>query len=605
MGHLAPSYGMDFDRDYSNYNLNNISTNSTGMNDISALAAAASDQLYELERHEAFRRAEFEMRHRQIASARKSNGNSPSATPASNERDKYGLNGISTPEGRVVYPVSAAQGASGNQPAVPSGTLADPTYLVPPTCCHEECHKSYRKRLKYAKATQACPNCLTQPGNGNGHHHNNGHGQGGNGGGSGHHSSGSNTPKDRTGGNSSEDLTKLGGGGQGGGGGGNNSNNFNFHQASLHTQLAKLQQQHLAALQQARSRRASNQPGQGQGQGQGQMHGGLARPHGQQVGHYGGSYSNVQSANASPASSDSEDDDPPMNPVPSMNKMSLFHHRTAPSSPAVSRGPSRAGSPVEGHSANSGKHGLGSHSARDAKQRSHPYSHHSSSGVNISNHFSVPNSPRLHANNGKHRMSPPDLARSLSGGGGLPRQSVEDILNSSVIPPPPSHSDRMLPPPNSTSYNSTTPSLSYSLNNSNGPSPSTSRASSPTTHSHHGHHGHHGSHHSSNLAHSVRNAFNMTPISASSSPSQKATSPPAKLAPMGHGHHGLGHGLMGSIGVGHHQQQQQLQQQQQQQMNQLQQMQAARSRGNSPVHGHSHGQHGHGSGMKMEVDGQA
>jgi zinc finger protein CreA/MIG len=227
MGHLAPSYGMDFDRDYSSYNLNNISTNSPGMNDISALAAAASDQLYELERHEAFRRAEFEMRHRQIASARKSNGNSPSATPASNERDKYGLNGISTPEGRVVYPVSAAQGASGNQPAVPSGTLADPTYLVPPTCCHEECHKSYRKRLKYAKATQACPNCLSQPGNG--HHHNNGHGQGGNGGGSGHHSSGSNTPKDRTGGNSSEDLTKLGGsGGQGGslgGGGGGNSNN--------------------------------------------------------------------------------------------------------------------------------------------------------------------------------------------------------------------------------------------------------------------------------------------------------------------------------------------------------------------------------------------
>jgi zinc finger protein CreA/MIG len=607
MGHLAPSYGMDFDRDYSSYNLNNISTNSTGMNDISALAAAASDQLYELERHEAFRRAEFEMRHRQIASARKSNGNSPSATPASNERDKYGLNGISTPEGRVVYPVSAAQGASGNQPAVPSGTLADPTYLVPPTCCHEECHKSYRKRLKYAKATQACPNCLSQPGNG--HHHNNGHGQGGNGGGSGHHSSGSNTPKDRTGGNSSEDLTKLGGsglGGQSGGGGGGNNNNFNFHQASLHTQLAKLQQQHLAALQQARSRRASTHAQQAQGQ----MHGGLARPHGQhqQVGHYGGSYSNVQSANASPASSDSEDDDPPMNPVPSMNKMSLFHHRTAPSSPAVSRGPSRAGSPVEGHSANSGKHGLGSHSARDAKQRSHPYSHshHSNSGVNIPNHFSVPNSPRLHANNGKHRMSPPDLARSLSGGGGLPRQSVEDILNSSVIPPPPSHSDRMLPPPNSTSYNSTTPSLSYSLNNSNGPSPSTSRASSPTTHSHHGHHGHHGSHHSSNLAHSVRNAFNMTPISASSSPSQKATSPPAKLAPMGHGHHGLGHGLMGSIGVGHHQQQQQqqLQQQQQQQMNQLQQMQAARSRGNSPVHGHGHG-HGHGSGMKMEVDGQA
>jgi zinc finger protein CreA/MIG len=641
MGHLGPSYGMDFDRDYSSYNLNNISTNSTGMNDISALAAAASDQLYELERHEAFRRAEFEMRHRQIASARKSNGNSPSATPlpSTNERDKYGLNGINTPEGgRVVYPISAAQGASGNQPAVPSGTLADPTYLVPPTCCHEECHKSYRKRLKYAKATQACPNCLSQPGQSHSNHHGGGHGQGGQGGGggggSGHHSSGSNTPKDRTGGNSSEDLTKLAGGGGQGGNGNGGSNNYNFHQASLHTQLAKLQQQHLAALQQARSRRTSH-PSQSQSQAQNQSHGhghgGLARPgQGQSHGHGYGGFSTNPSTGPSPASSDSEDDDEPVQHQPvthGMNKMSLFHHRTAPSSPAHSRGPSRAGSPVEGHSANSGKHGLGSHSARDAKHRSHPYSHphsnsHSNSGVNINQnhaHFSVPSSPHLHPHS-KHRMSPPDLARSLSGGGGLPRQSVEDILNSSAIPPPPSHSDRMLPPPNSTSYNSTAPSLSYSLSNSGSAvqSPSTSRASSPTTHSHHGHqhghgHGHH-SHHSSNLAHSVRNAFNMTPISANSSPSAsgtgKATSPPIahKLAPMSMS--GSGHGM--NIGVG--QQQQSLAHQSQ--LNQIQQMQAqahaARSRGNSPVHGHGHG-HGHhgggggggGGGMKMEVDGQA
>jgi zinc finger protein CreA/MIG len=642
MGHLGPSYGMDFDRDYSSYNLGNIGAgNSAGMNDISALAAAASDQLYELERHEAFRRAEFEMRHRQIAGARKSNGNSPSATPNGNgngsgngqsnpygmssERERFSLHGVATPEGgRMVYPVSAAQPASGNQPAVPSGTLADPSYLVPPTCCHEECHKSYRKRLKYAKQTQACPNCLSQT---HGHGAHNGHNGlgGGQGGNSGHHSSGSNTPKDRSKANSSDDLTKLGGGSGGGGGGGGGggmggASAYNLHQASLHSQLAKLQQQHLAALQQARSRRSSQQQQHQQqihSAGGGHRLGQLGQSHafgGLNQSPYSAAHSAAVSANPSPASSDSEDDDEPMphphfemhevaHPVMhGMNKMSLFQHRTAPTSavtsPIHSRNPSRAGSPVEGHSANSGKHGHASHTARDAKHRSHPYTHSSAHHA----HYSMPNSPHVNPVSSKHRHSPPDIARSLSGGGGMPRQSVEDILNSSVIPPPPSHSDRMLPPPNSnSSFNSTAPSMSYSLGSTPVQSPSTSRASSPThtthhPHSHgHGHsHGHHGhsSHHSSNLAHSVRNAFGMTPISATSSPSGsykapggalgQGMSPPTqhKLAPMG----------MGGIGVGsmlHHQ-------------GGVERM-TSQSRGNSPVHG----SHGHGHGMKMEVDGQA
>lgn len=669
MGHLGPSYGMDFDRDYSSYNLGNLGGgNSAGMNDISALAAAASDQLYELERHEAFRRAEFEMRHRQIASARKSNGNSPSATPNGNgngngngstpygmssERERFSLHGVATPEGgRVVYPVSAAQPSSGNQPAVPSGTLADPTYLVPPTCCHEECHKSYRKRLKYAKQTQACPNCLSQT---HGHGHGSGNhglgGQGGGGGGSGHHSSGSNTPKDRSKANSSDDLTKLGGGGGGGGGGMGGASAYNLHQASLHSQLAKLQQQHLAALQQARSRRSSQQQQQQtqmghasanvnrHGNGLGQAFGGMTHGHGHG---YGGSA--AVSANPSPASSDSEDDDEPMphphfemhevsHPVMhGMNKMSLFHHRTAPTSavtsPIHSRNPSRAGSPVEGHSANSGKHGHASHTARDAKHRSHPYTHGLSSGHGSTHgssthlnaltqaHFSMPNSPHTNPISSKsNRYSPPDLARSLSGGAG-PRQSVEDILNSSAIPPPPSHSDRMLPPPNSnSSFNSSAPSLGYSLSSNPGSalnSPSGSRASSPTPHLHghphgHGHHGHsHSSHHSSNLAHSVRNAFGMTPISASAASSPSGSykagpgmSPPTqhKLAPLGHGGHGL---TIGNIGVGSmsmhpHQHQQS----HQSQMGGERMGSVSQSRGNSPVHGHGHG------GMKMEVDGQA
>jgi zinc finger protein CreA/MIG len=414
------------------------------------------------------------------------------------------------------------------------------------------------------------------------------------------------------------------------------NNAYNLHQASLHTQLAKLQQQHLAALQQARQRRTS-QP----------IHGGLARPHGQTHGshnlpshgshgslnHGYGGFSAAQStgvsANPSPASSDSEDDDEPM-PHPNfelhghghehpavthgMNKMSLFHHRTAPTSavtsPIHSRGPSRAGSPVEGHSANSGKHGLGSHQARDAKHRSHPYGH-SVHGHGHA-HYSVPSSPHVLPTQSqqKSRMSPGhDLARSLSGGGGLPRQSVEDILNSSAIPPPPSHSDRMLPPPNSTSsFNSTAPSLSYSLSSS----PNHSRASSPI-HSTHGHghgHGHGHQHHSSNLAHSVRNAFGMTPISATSSstgtstPNKGNLSPPtqvgsSKLAPMSMGYHGLGHGHGGSIGVGLGHSQHNLHQQQPQ-------ASQSQSRGGSPVHGHSGGGGGGGhGGMKMEVDGQA
>lgn len=662
MGHLGPSYGMDFDRDYPSYNLNNINVggNSAGMNDISALAAAASDQLYELERHEAFRRAEFEMRHRQIASARKSNGNSPSATPitgghngtananasnshgnsgpyglTSGERDRFSLHGVSTPDGgRMVYPVSSAQPANGNQPAVPSGTLADPTYLVPPTCCHEECHKSYRKRLKYAKQTQACPNCLTQTHSHGVHGGHNGVGGGGAGGGggggsgSGHHSSGSNTPKDRSNVNSHDDLTKLAGGG-GGGGGMGGASAYNLHQASLHSQLAKLQQQHLAALQQARSRRQS-------GHGSGHAHGSMQiRPHALQHQHHSALPSAAVSANPSPASSDSEDDDEPMphpnfemhdhHPVTnSLKQMSLFHHRTAPTSavtsPIHSRNPSRAGSPVEGHSANSGKHGHGSHQARDAKHRSHPYgssssaaaAHHALHSHSHHAHFSVPNSPRMHAANAKHRLSPPDIARSLSGGGGMPRQqTVEDILNSSAIPPPPSHSDRMLPPPNSSaSFNSTAPSMSYSLSSnptSAQASPNTSRASSPTiSTSAAAAAAAAAAHHPSSLAHGVRKAFGMTPISASSSPSNSYSgggggvggrenkpfssfSPPTqhKLAPMGtssspygHGHgvHASGRGLGHQIALGSG-------------SDRL----SSLSRGNSPVH-HA---------MEMEVDGQA
>ena len=569
---------MDFDRPeyanpYSSLSSLGVPGNSAGMNDISALAAAASDQLYELERHEAFRRAEYELRHRQIAGARKSNGGSPAGTPNhnnlggtygfSNERERWGLSGVPAPGGgQIVYPVSPAQPATANHPAIPSGTLADPTYLVPPTCCHEDCHKSYRKRLKVAKQTQACPNCLA-PANGSGGHSHGGlggAGSGGNGGSDSHHSSSSNTPKDRSAKNSSEDLTKLAGGP-----GGHGGNSFAL-QHNLHAQLARLQQQHQLALQKAHAQQKAQQVAQQAAIAQlnpykqfnSSSH---IKPYTLELhAHRGLAGSTVPSRAASPESDDSSDDEP-THPTTSelpatspvltgIRSMSLFHNRatTAPvsaaTSPIHSRAPSRAASPVEGHSANSGKHGHGSHQARDAKHRSHPYTHFSST---------TPNSPHFTStSSSKHRMSPPKLTRTLSGSHGQNLKSVEDILNSSGIPPPPPHSDRTLPPPNSSSsFNSSVPAMTYTSMSqpaSTHASPNTSRASSPV-HSTHPH----SSHSHSHLAHSVRAAFGMTPmanygVSPKSNSNNaigvgggnglNAQSPPHKLAPMSAGYHG-------------------------------------------------------------------
>ncbi|WRT66769.1 uncharacterized protein IL334_003732 [Kwoniella shivajii] len=608
--HLGPSYNMDIDRHSYPYNLHSLQMGATsgGISDISALAAAASDQLIELERHEAFRRAEWELRHRQIAGARKSNGNSPVGTPGSaptgpygfsNERERLSLSGVPAPGGgTLVYPVSAAQPASGNQPAVPAGTLADPTYLVPPSCCHEECHKSYRKRLKVAKQTQACPNCLTMTHNGNtlgnGGTGGTGHGSGGGGGGDSHHSSSSNTPKDRSTHNSSEDLTKFSGGPGG--------SNYHLHSSTLSQELAALQYQHLQALQRQRQP-LSHSPHMPMSYSQTHSHSrpnaipipgsGHLKPYTLDLNSHRGLASAHVSAAPSPASSDDSDDEPMNEIIPnshleftpatspvlsSMRQMSLWQGKavTAPASRATSpvlhsRNPSRPGSPVEGHSATSGRHGHTSHAARDAKNRSHPYTAHT-------HHYSTPNSPHFPPTMGsnKHtRMSPPKMHRSLSGDGSRQshgqRQSVQDILNGPSILPPPA--DRMLPPPtSSSSFTSSAPSVSYSMSSqptSAQHSPATSRASSPVHSTHAAAQPH--------IIHGVRAAFGMTPISASNSPNTKegkmaqSFSPPHKLAPMGmsmsmHDNHGHGHRL------------------------------PSLSRGNSPVHF---------GGMGMEVDGTA
>ncbi|WVQ73432.1 hypothetical protein IAR50_003004 [Cryptococcus sp. DSM 104548] len=564
MGHLGPSYNMDVDRTAYPYNLHSLQMSgpSGGISDISALAAAASDQLIEIERHEAFRRAEWELRHRQIAGARKSNGTSPVGTPGSvpgtgngggaggapygfsNERERMSMG--ATPGGNgnsLVYPVSAPQAATGTLPAVPAGTLADPTYLVPPSCCHEECHKSYRKRLKLAKQTAACPNCLSfaHPGNTFG--------------GSG-----------------------FGGAGHGAGGGGGGGGGMGVIIRAARIRLAMgglpiippkilqslLRYQHMQALQRARlGASAYGTPASSASHSRSHSHSASPamqiptngsnnhlRPYTVDLhSHRGGLASAHQSAAPSPASSDDSDDEhmgelaphapfeftPATSPVLSgMRQMSLWQQGkalTAPPSRAtspvhsLSRNPSRPGSP-EGHSANSGKHGHTSHSARDAKNRSHPYTHHYST---------TPNSPYL-PQAMKSRMSPPKLNRSLSAANQSGGKSVQDILNAPSIPPPPS--DRMLPPPNAnpsgSGYTSSAPSVNYSYTSqptSAHQSPSTSRASSPV-------HGQSSSN-SNHIAHGVRAAFGMTPIMQREAAKQAGGSgtggysPPHKLAPLG------------------------------------------------------------------------
>ncbi|GMK57189.1 hypothetical protein CspeluHIS016_0400230 [Cutaneotrichosporon spelunceum] len=544
LAHLGPSYGMEFDgrHDYANAYLpalpmGNGAAAGSGMNDISALAAAASDQLYELERHEAFRRAEYELRHRQIAAGagRKSNGGSPSAnTPTpygfSNERDRLSQGAPAPGGGQIVFPVSAPQPATANHPAVPAGTLADPTYLVPPSCHHPECHKSYRKRLKVARETAACPNCLT-PVNGGAHksHGTGGAGRGAGSGGPGDlHSSSGSTPKDRSGLDSADDLTKLAGNTAGG-------NAYHLHHASLQQQLARLQQQHKQQVHQPKSCRPH------------QLNPYPVNMHQHRSSHASLAPSAEVSRAASPATSDSSDDELQAHHVrhphpqiahtspvlAGMRGMSIFPGRsvmTAPVSASGSPVTSRATSPVEGgHSASSGKHGPASTTTRDAKNRAHPYALHHGHGLHHHAHASVPSSPLVSAT--KSRMSPPKLETA--------HKSVEEILNSAAIPPPPPVNDRTLPPPHSNAAFASVPSMNYSLNaGSAHVSPVGSRSSSPV---------HNTSHSHSHLANSVRQAFGMTamfrgsdtPSTVTTNPSPKSvighSSPPPKLPPLGHG----------------------------------------------------------------------
>lgn len=128
------------------------------MNEMSALAAAASDQLFELERTESVRRAEYEMRHRQIiGQTRGAGGGSPAGGLLGGgnfgygeDRDRWGAGNGGMGGGSDFH----APGQAVHH-AVGAGHLSDLSYLTPPNCHHSECHKSYRKRLRAAQRAGA------------------------------------------------------------------------------------------------------------------------------------------------------------------------------------------------------------------------------------------------------------------------------------------------------------------------------------------------------------------------------------------------------------------------------------------------------------------
>ncbi|GAB1517273.1 hypothetical protein RhiTH_000318 [Rhizoctonia solani] len=150
--------------------------------DLSALSAIAADELYELERTEALRRHEFEIRHREMLLNRgrsKSAGTSPVQTPY---MSAIGGNGMSVPHiGQALGAPAIGVGAQPGYFSMPGTTLGMappinnapmgygfsnerggsiglnmrtvPGYGfevgctgAPPTCTHEECARSYREQ---------------------------------------------------------------------------------------------------------------------------------------------------------------------------------------------------------------------------------------------------------------------------------------------------------------------------------------------------------------------------------------------------------------------------------------------------------------------------
>lgn len=151
--------------------------------DLGTLSAIAADELYELERAEALRRHEFEIRHREMLLNRgrsKSAGTSPVQTPYMNP---IGGNGMSVPHMQALGAPAIGVGAQGGYFSM-SGTPMPMTSMAPqmgygfsneragsiglgmrtvpnygfdvgctsspPTCNHEDCTRSYRDQYRQA-----------------------------------------------------------------------------------------------------------------------------------------------------------------------------------------------------------------------------------------------------------------------------------------------------------------------------------------------------------------------------------------------------------------------------------------------------------------------
>ncbi|PVF99100.1 hypothetical protein CPB86DRAFT_814231 [Serendipita vermifera] len=115
---------------------------------LSALSSVAHEELLELERREAIRRARYEAAHAELearvvsqtSSASRSAGTSPESTPF------FGpISHVNVPTQHSVY----CDGESFTNPTTHGAAI------VPrlPSCHHEECHKSYRTLLRLAQRT--------------------------------------------------------------------------------------------------------------------------------------------------------------------------------------------------------------------------------------------------------------------------------------------------------------------------------------------------------------------------------------------------------------------------------------------------------------------
>lgn len=560
------------------------------MNEMSALAAAASDQLFELERSESVRRAEYEMRHRQIIGQGLGGAN---AAGFAGQRGP--LTGATPGNNGAPFGNFHSAGAGGHndfhQPGqavhhqVGAGELTDLTYLTPPNCCHTECQKSYRKRLRAAQKALVLQSDLNVNA-------------------AVHGGAASNAFYGAMANANPHGLSPF-----------TAQQQQQLNLQNAHQLMQQQSQQNAAAFRNPRASFAypggvsadtSHQPSPASSQSSDSFEDDHMNPGHVNLGGVGGPTNNGQGGQPG------YDFPPSTSPVLGpMRNMSIFPAMAGGNlaaygamasglgaaspmaSPAVSRSHSRASSPVGyggGMDMDHG-HGVGSkHHPHHAKHRAHPYPSSSHGHYSASPQPNQQQQQLAAVARSAGRMSPPPT-RTLSNGSvaasfqqqmaqqqqaqfqqaqhaalaqahaaaaanNASRQTVEDILNAASIPPPPEQ--RHLPAPTTTFGNNTGNSGFTSQTSSAHNSPAGSRASSPGAGFPTNAHG--GQPHQQQLSQSVRAAFNMTPVHQQQQQQQQAQ----------HQHQQQMHQQQQQQHQHHQQQAQQQQQHQQQQQQQVQ-----------------------------------